>query len=145
MTFFDGLALTTETPTRVIILSPADNKPIYAKDDIDKSSPSYIEVYSLDSVKANRLGYDAISTMQADRASGKVFTAEELDQREYQRLAQLTTGWRLISFSGEVINEPCTVEAAKAIYSDPRCAFIREQTQRGASDRARFTPAPQSA
>lgn len=133
---FGALALEVETPGRMIIVHPVSRQPLR---DLE-GREAFIELYSSDSEVA-RNHIRAVSRRRlALRGRGKV-TPEELEAEQVELLAVLTNSWYLLGLDGEVIGVDFTTENARELYSDPSVAWLREQVDEFAADRANFSKA----
>lgn len=133
---FAGLEIEVAKPQRMPLLHPNTRQPLRSKD----GEEGFIEIYSADSEAARRHNRTIQRRRLAMRGRGRI-TPEELEAEATELLASLTTGWRLVSLSGDEITVPFTIDAARELYAAPSLAWIREQVDEFAADRANF---PQS-
>jgi hypothetical protein len=135
---FAGRGLAVDLPTRIPILDPGTGqvmRVVIEKDGEKKTYEAYVEVFSLDSRKSG-----AIQSELAKKRSERrgVSTQEESDAEQADILACLTTGWCIVTFDGDVLEVPCTLENARDLYILPEWCFLRDQVRAGAANRANF-------
>lgn len=133
MSRFSGLALAVESPRRLILRHPVSGRPLIAAD----GSRSYIDVFSADSDRA-RAHQNAVSRRRLDQRGPARMTPEELEADAIDLLVALTAGWSLVDLSGASLDVPFSAEAARELYASPGLAWLREQVDAFASDRANF-------
>jgi hypothetical protein len=136
MSALDALKLNVETAIRVILEHPSLRNPIRDEDGIE----AYIDVLPTDSAKAKQLAL-AATNKRLNRRGGSRLTAEEIAAEQIETLAELTTGWHLVGLDGKKIDFPFSKSNAILLYTNTAFAWIREQVESDASNRANFTPA----
>jgi hypothetical protein len=130
---FDALGLDVEEPSRLILLNPADNKPIL---DLE-GKEAYIDLLSTDSDVARRHERANGNRRMSRRGKTKI---EELEDENNSLLAALTKGWHLVNpKDGSVIDVPLTAQDAYRLYSSGKTAWIRDQAWAHAGERANFS------
>lgn len=137
---FAGRGLAVDMPSRIPILNPATGnvmRAVIVKDDKETVYESYIEIFSTDSRKHGVI-QSALSQKRQDRRG--VPTQEEEEAENAEVLAALTTGWCIVTFDGDVLEVPCTLDNAKDLYTLPDWKWLRDQAARGAANRANFIP-----
>lgn len=130
MTKFGSLT-PSDKPHRVTI--KLDGKPIIDKD----GKPFFIDVYSEDSAVGRRFDREQRDTMLANARNG----GEQPTQVEVNiaKCAALTAGWHLVDPETlEPIEEPCTLESAKELYSMPLTTWIWVQPWAAANNHVNF-------
>lgn len=135
---FAGLGLEVDKPRRMTLLN-LDKEPIRNA----AGEAAYIDLYSGDSDIARRhrrtVGQDRIdAAAKRGRIGVKI---ESIERAEYELLAALTTGWKLIGLDGADIDFPFSTENAVELYSDPATAWIFDQVNEFAGTRANFSKA----
>lgn len=137
---FEGRGLSVEKASRVTIFDPKDwplrEIPLTAKAG-DVTFTAYVEVFSADSRRA-----EAHLQQIEDRAAAnqKRRTRVERDGELADYLAHMTVGWCIITPDGDVVDEPFSEEAARAMYRLPEWEWFREQAQRAVESRKNFMP-----
>jgi hypothetical protein len=130
MSKFGSLA-PSDKPYRVNI--KLDGKPIKDKD----GNPFFIDVYSEDGAVGRRFDKEQRDTALANVRNG----IEQPTQLEINiaKCAALTAGWYLVDPETlEAIDEPCTVENAKELYSLPLTTWIWLQPWAAANNHVNF-------
>lgn len=135
---FAALGANVSTPFQVELLDLKTDLPIKDKD----GRVAFIEVLSNDSKEAREFDKQrrAASTRRIMR-SGSANSAGDDDQLEgnIAKLAHLTKKWHLVDpVAKEVIDVPCTEEAAIELYSDPDTHYIYRQVWVACIDTANF-------
>lgn len=139
---FAGLALEVDRPERMTILHPVTRKALC--DEAGQSA--WIELYSGDSEIADKHNR-AVSVRRVNEAARSRRRKVTEDDAESQKLdaidqlACLTTGWHLVDLAGRCIDVPFSREAARDLYGSPGMAWLREQVDEFAFDRANFSKA----
>lgn len=136
MSKFAALALPVEQPARMIIHHPVTQKPLC--DEAGKQA--FIDVWSADSETRRKFERASANRRLARRARAKI-TAEEIEAEQVALLVALTAGWHLVDLNGRAIEEPFTPDNARELYAEPAMAWLREQVDEFASDRANFAKA----
>jgi hypothetical protein len=131
---FSGLELEVEAPFRLVLLHPVTRQPLRDSE----GREAYIDHYSADSEIARKHQRAVQRRRLAMRGRLKI-TPEELEAEATEVLAALTVGWHLVGLKGDPIDTPFTPENARELYSDPRVAWLREQLDESAADRANFS------
>src|SRR6185369_11727770 len=130
MSKFGSLA-PSDTPHRVNI--KLDGKPILDKD----GKPFFIDVYSEDSARGRKFDKEQRDEMLANARNG----IEQPQQIEINiaKCAALTAAWHLVDPETlEAIDEPCTAENAKELYSLPLTTWIWLQPWAAANNHVNF-------
>lgn len=136
---FAGLELAVDKPQRLILLHPNTRQPLRDKD----GGEAWIDLYSADSEVARRHNRAIQRRLLNVSARGQRIkrTPEEIEAEGVDLLAALTTGWRLVSMSGDPLDVPFNQENARELYAAPSMAWIREQVDEFAADRGNFSEA----
>lgn len=130
---FAGLEIEVERPQRMVLVHPTTRQPLRDQD----GQPAYIDVYSSDSSIARAHNRAVQQRRLNTRGRGRLST-EQLEAEAIDLLAALTAGWRLVKLSGEPLDVPFTPENARELYAAPSLAWIREQVDEFAVERANF-------
>lgn len=133
MSTLDSIALATDEPATLILKSPETGEPIYDK----AGTPASIVMLGKDSSVAKRLERGVAQKFLDKRGRGKT-RAEEIEASGVELLTALTKSWHLVNFEGEVIDYECTPANARALYSNAAFAWIKDQADEFAGDRASF-------
>lgn len=126
-----GSLAPSDKPYRVAI--KLDGKTIHDKDD----RPFFIDVYSEDSAVGRRFDKEQRDQALANARNG----VEQPTQLEINiaKCAALTAGWYLVDPETlDPIDEPCTVENAKELYSLPLTTWIWLQPWAAANNHVNF-------
>lgn len=131
---FAGLALPVDEPGHMVLKHPVTNQPIRDAD----GNEAYIDLLSLDSQRA--LTFDRASgDRRLERvARGQMPTSLEIEAEQTERMASLTTGWRLLNIDGSAMDVPFSEANARDLYAFP---WIRAQVFRFQSTLANFVKA----
>lgn len=126
-----GSLAPSDKPYRVQV--KLDGKPI-----IDKNGePFTIDVYSEDSAVGRRFDREQRERMLADARAG--FDPPSQIDVNIEKCAALTAAWHLVDPETlEPIDEPCTRENAKELYSLPLTTWIWVQPWAAANNHANF-------
>ena len=130
MSKFGSLA-PSDKPYRVNI--KLDGKQIFDKD----GKPFYIDIYSEDGVIGRRFDKEQRETALANARNG----IDQPSQIELNiaKCAALTAGWHLVDPETlEAIDEECTFESAKELYSLPMTTWIWIQPWAAANNHVNF-------
>ena len=130
MSKFGSLA-PSDKPHRVNI--KLDGKQIIDKDD----KPFFIDVYSEDSAVGRRFDKEQREQAIANARNG----LDQPTQLEINiaKCAALTAGWHLVDPETlEAIDEPCTIENARELYSLPLTSWIWVQPWAAANNHVNF-------
>ncbi len=130
MSKFGSLA-PSDKPHRVLI--KLDGKQIIGKD----GKPFFIDVYSEDSSRGRKFDKEQRDEMLANARNG----IEQPQQIEINiaKCAALTAAWYLVDPETlDPINEPCTIENAKELYSLPLTSWIWVQPWAAANNHVNF-------
>lgn len=100
----------------------------------DDKTAMTIGILGVDSDVAVRIKNQQSNRRLQQGPRGKV-TAEALEADGASLLAKMTTRWN-VTMGGQ--KPDCTYEAVLALYSNPKLAFIREQVDQAAAERANF-------
>lgn len=136
MSKFAALALAVDKPQRMVIVHPFTGQPLRAPD----GTEAYIDLYSGDSEIARRHSRTVQQRRIDMRRGGKV-TVEEIEAETVELLAALTAGWMLVGLDGQPIEIPYSEQNARDLYAEPGLAWLREQVNAFAGDRANFSRA----
>lgn len=138
---FAGLGIEVDKPQRMPLLHPNTRQPLRAKVGTEgMAEEAFIDIYSSDS-KVSREHERSIQRRRLNmRGRGRI-TPEEMEAEAVDLLSALTAGWSLVTLDGEKLDVPFSQENARELYSAPSLAWIREQVNEFAADRANF---PQS-
>jgi hypothetical protein len=90
-----------------------------------------------DSAAAKKHGRSQAQKIIDKRGRGKT-KAEELEASNVELLVALTKGWYLVSFAGEAIEFECTPANARALYTDSKFDWIKDQVDEFSGDRSGF-------
>jgi hypothetical protein len=132
-TNLDALALDVSIAVPVTLLHPKTRQPIRDENGVEAS----ISIVSVDSPEVQRVNKMALNKRLKVR--GRVtMTADELDAERAETLVAATKAWHLVSLEGKVLEVPLTEQTARAVYTDPRFAWIRDQVSEALDDRATF-------
>ena len=132
---FAGLALAVDAPARMTILHPVTRQPL--RDSAGEEA--WIDLLSADSAAAR--AHDRAITDALIRAGARRRSAEQMDAELTDKLAKLTTGWRLLTLDGEPIDVPFSVASAREMYALPELAWLRGQVMQFVDDLGNFRPA----
>lgn len=139
MSKFEGLGLSTDTPSKMILVHPVTRQPLRDED----GNEGYIDLYSSDSDVARK--YDREVTRRRLNQRGQIrLSPEELEAEGLDKLAALTAGWNLVALNGKKLDVPCNTQNARELYSIPSMTWIRDQVNEFAVDRANFAKASSS-
>lgn len=134
MSGLDALELEVDTPSKMTILDPRTNLPLR---DIE-GNEAYIEVYSSDSQIARKFKR-AIKTSRMRVRNPNSLTGEKLENEDAELLAELTTGWYLVDpGTGARIDLPYSRENARKLYGNHKLAWLYDQVDAHAGNRANF-------
>lgn len=136
MTSLDSLAVVADEPGKLILIHPTTNAPIRDKADTE----AHILLLGIDSAEGQKQRREA--TTRALQRRNRQMTAEELEAQAIDQLVALTKGWHLVAPNGDVIDFPFTPANARALYSDRKFAWIREQADAFIGDRSGFFGKP---
>ena len=143
MSKFAGLgiaAIGAEEPYRMVILHPITNQPLKINGAPEGEDEAYIDILSSDSETA-RKHHRSVGNARISRRTRSKTKFEEYEQSDYELLAKLTKGWRLATLDGAPIDLPATYKNALELYQLPDCAWLMEQVNTAAADRALFLKA----
>lgn len=130
---FDGLGLDVEQPRRMILVHPVTRLPLRGAD----GAEGWIDLHSSDSAVARRHNREVQKRRLNMRGRGSI-SPEELEAEAVDLLAALTAGWGLVTLAGEPLDVPFTPENARELYAAPALAWVREQADEFAANRANF-------
>ena len=136
MSKFASLALAVEKPARMVIVHPLTREPMLLPD----KSEAFIDLYSGDSLVAQKHNR-AVQQRRLDMRRSSKITAQEIETETIELLAALTAGWRLVDLGGNPLDVPFTEQDARDLYAEPGLAWLREQVNVFAADRANFSKA----
>jgi len=136
MSKFAALALEVEKPVRMTIVHPVSRQPLRDAD----GNEAYIDLFSGDSEPARKHQRTAQRRRIAMRGRGKI-TPEEIEADSVELLAALTAGWMLLALDGARLDVPFSIENARELYADPSVAWLRDQVDEFAAERANFSKA----
>lgn len=130
----DALAFDVTATVDVPILHPKTGMPL-RQNGTDREA--YIRVVSLDSPEVEAVQKALINKRLQSRNRAKV-TADELNAERAETLVAATKDWFLVDFQGNALDYPFNTANARAIYTDPRFSWIREQVSEALDNRATF-------
>lgn len=135
MSKFAGLEIEVDKPQRMTLVHPVTRQPIRDAE----GKEAWIDLHSSDSAIARKHQRAVQNRRLNMRGRGKI-GAEELEAEAVDLLAALTIGWRLLALDGAPLDVPFSPEAARDLYTAPSLAWVREQADEFAADRANFQP-----
>lgn len=135
---FAGLEIAVDKPQRMTLHHPVTRQPLRDA----KGAEAWIDLHSSDSKVARDHNREVQRRRLNMRGRGRI-SPEEIEAEAADLLAALTTGWRLLTLEGGTLDVPFSTENARELYASPALAWIREQVDEFASDRANF-PQPSS-
>ncbi len=133
---FSGLSLSVDKPARMPLYHPITQQPLRSSD----GQEAWVEVLMPESAAGREFERRTIEKRLSRRQGVKV-TPEEIEQAAIDRLAVLTTGWSLVGLSGQAIDVPFSNEAARQLYANPACTWLRDQVVEFLGNRSSFAPA----
>lgn len=133
MSKFAGLGLAVDEPKRMTLLHPVTRQPIR-----DGEGVAYIDLHSSDSQIARKHNREIQQRRLNMRGRGRLST-HEIEAEGIDLLAALTVSWRLLTLDGQPIDVPCNEDNARDLYSAPELAWVKEQADEFAADRANFS------
>lgn len=136
MAKLEDLELQVDTPSRMVILSPRDSLPMKDKE----GKEAYVDVYSSDSEVARKFRTE-IKTSRLRLRNPNALNGEKLESEDIELLAALTSGWYLVNFEGEPIDLDCTRDNARKVYAKGSMAWLKDQVDQHAGNRANFSRA----
>ncbi len=139
MSKFSGLSLSVDVPQRMNIIHPITRQVLTDND----GKSAYIDLYSADSLAAKKQNRE-ISRRRlamAGRSRAMKLTPEEIENDQIELLVAITADWYLVSLDGEKIDIPFSASEARTLYGSEEAAWLREQVDDFAGDRANFTKA----
>lgn len=143
-----GLALATDSPSRLYLVHPTNGGPLTFKVPGADGAPrvAWIDLLSADSGKLRALdratGNARIEAARRARNRVPAVTIEQVESEALERLIAATAAWDLCTLDGEPIADfPCSPENARALYQADVMAWLREQVQAFIEDRANFKTA----
>jgi hypothetical protein len=119
----------------MVLKHPVTNQPIRDA----KGEEAYIDLLSLDSQKA--LAFDRVAgdrRLERLARARSVPTSVEFEAEQTDRMATLTTGWRLLNIDGTAMDVPFTEANARELYAFP---WIRQQVALFQGNLANFVKA----
>ncbi len=130
MSKFGSLA-PSDKPHRVLI--KLDGEQIIDKD----GKPFFIDVYSEDSARGRKFDKEQRAELLAN-ARNNIEQPQQIDIN-IAKCAALTAAWHLVDpETSEVIDEPCTFETARELYSLPLTTWIWLQPWAAANNHVNF-------
>lgn len=135
MSKFAGLEIEVDKPQRMTLVHPNTRQPL--RD--EEGNEAYVDLYSSDSEAARR-HTRSIQRRRLNMRGRGTIAPEQLEAEAIELLAVLTTGWHLVSLAGKALDVPFSAENARELYASPSLAWVREQVDEFAADRANFTP-----
>lgn len=143
MSKFAGLEIAVDKPQRLYLLHPNTRQPLRTRPNkAGEAEAAWVDIYSSDSKAARDHQREVQRRRLNMRGRGRI-SPEELEAEAVDLLAALTVDWRLVSLDGAPIDVPFSGDNARELYAAPALAWIREQVDEFASDRANF-PQPSS-
>ena len=132
---FAGLALAVDAPARMTILHPVTRQPL--RDSAGEEA--WIDLLSADSAAAR--AHDRATIDAQIRAAGRRRSSEQMDAELTEKLAKLTTGWRLLTLDGDALDVPFSIADARTLYALPELMWLRGQVAEFVADLGNFRPA----
>lgn len=133
MNGFAALALPVDQPARMVIIHPVTGQRLCAAD----GGEAYLDLHSLDSPQAERRRRDLLQR-RLDAGDRRRLSVEEAERERLDLLAALIAGWRLLDLDGRPLDLPFSPAAARDLLATPGMAWLCEQVDAFASDRANF-------
>lgn len=131
-----SLRLSVEKPGRVYLRHPGTGEFLATKDGVK----AYVDVMSRDSPDYERRVRDIVETRARRVADGLKPNPDQDAIDGAVTAALMTKGWFHVSASGEIVDLPCSYDAALEIYSDPGFTWLVLQVLAGSGDRSLFMP-----
>jgi hypothetical protein len=139
---FAGLEIPVDKPARMTLIHPVTRQPLRDRKSKDKEGQvAYIELHSTDSDAFRRHLREVNRRKSLPQGRVATTTPEQDEAEALEILAALTTGWYLVGLDGEHIDVPFNTENAKDLYAATSLAWIREQVNAFAVERANFAKA----
>jgi hypothetical protein len=142
MSKFAKLTKNFDQPFKVEIPDPFGDplvKPVLR--DANKN-PCYVEIYALDSTKGREFDKLHRGDIAQKVRAGQPVNADSVEFIT-AKCAALTKSWHIVDpETHEVIDEPCTEENARELYSLPGLSWLFDPVQKGAADPANFMKQP---
>lgn len=129
----DALAIDVNSAVKVPIVDPKTRQVLRAAD----GTEAYISIVSVDSPEVQRVQKSTLNKRLKQRGR-LTMTADELDAERAEVLVAATKDWFLVSRDGTALNVPYSEATARALYTDSRFTWIREQVSEALDDRATF-------
>jgi hypothetical protein len=129
----DALAFDVTAAVQVPILHPKTRQPLRDAE----GREAFISILSVDSPEVQKVQKATLNKRLKQRGR-MTMTADELDAERAEVLIAATKDWFLVSMDGAALNAPYSEATARALYTDPRFAWIREQVSEALDDRATF-------
>lgn len=130
------MLLPVEQPSRLYLLHPATKRPLVNRDTGDRA---WVDLLSADSEALKRHNSRIVDRAVRQQKQGQARSVEDIEADHVDRLVVLTKGWSLVDPEGEPIDDACTPENARTLYSAPGAAWVRDQVEAFVNDRANFT------
>ncbi|MCS3690949.1 hypothetical protein [Bradyrhizobium elkanii] len=128
-----GALAPADKPFRVVLLLDGES----IKD--EEGNEAYIDVYSMDSAAARKYDKDErIAALESAR-SGKQQSISDPLERNYTKLAALTSSWYLVDPTTKLsLGIPCNADTAKALYLRPNTGWISDLVWRASGNNENF-------
>src|SRR3990167_1599187 len=118
MATIEDLELEVDKPSRMIVLDSATNLPMKDK----QGKEAYVDIYSSDSEIARKFKRE-IKTSRLRMRNANALSGQKLEDEDVRLLAAMTTGWYLVSRTGEPVDLEFTRENALKLYGNHKMAW----------------------
>lgn len=127
---FAALELQVDTANRMVILHPGTRMPLKDASGIE----AYVDVLSGDSDVAEKFRKEIRAARLRTRNPSKF----DADKENRELLGMLTTGWYLLDFNGTPIDLEHSRASAIELFANHKMAWLTDQVDEFAGDRANF-------
>ncbi len=134
---FDRLAI-GEKAFRLEIINPKTGDVMRCKE----GKPAFVDIHPIESEAADkwrRLAFERAN--RSGRGAGKKASYDESQASNVELLVSISSGWRIVDFDGNVIDEDYTPAKARELYGNTRMGWLTRQVSEGASEEANFIAA----
>lgn len=128
---FDSLKLDVDESVKMEIARPDTGETLLDKDD----NPAYLMLLSMESETGKNARHRIQNKMM--QKQNKKQTAEAMEEQEIDLISELVTGWYLVDFNGEPVEEEFNKDNVKKLLRE--ASWIREQASEFANDLGNFT------
>lgn len=128
----DALAADVNEAARVSLINPRTYQPLVDENGVQ----AYIDVLSRDSDVARAVTRKALDRRLKGRRPK--ITAEDVEAETVALLVAVTTDWHLVDPNGRRVDAECNDANKKALYSNPKFAWLRVQVEEVMGDEAAF-------